>query len=422
LERVVITGVGVVSPIGYTFQDFMEGITARRKGIAAIRNFYADGAPSTFGNEIKPLGAQASRPHLKHPPFAPPMRGMRTGRPRSQETHVDKKFTFLERAIEELLQNNDTFCKYPPHHRMLNLGCGLDYFDLPGYVNNTNAEDNNWHEYSKNSYKTIQRLVAKYDIKGGFNVNVSACVASNHAIGLSFRILKRNKNRIIITGGVDSMLNPLHYMGFYKLGALSNWTGNPDDACRPFDKNRCGLVLGEGAAVLLLQNYEEAKPESILAEIVGYGSSMDAHTVTDPHPEGTFLAKAARDAICEAGITPDEIDCVHLHGTGTLKNALAEARTMKLIFGDRSSEIPVFSLKGQIGHLIAACGAVEMLGVIYSLQQQRVPPTVNFEEADPDVPLQVITGNPLEMDIRYVLKLNSAFGGQNAAFVMKNSR
>jgi 3-oxoacyl-(acyl-carrier-protein) synthase len=244
-------------------------------------------------------------------------------------------------------------------------------------------------------------------------------VASNHAIGLSFRILKQSKEKIIITGGVDSMLNPLHYMGFYKLGALSNWTGNPENACRPFDKNRCGLVLGEGAAVLLLQHYEEADPENILAEIVGYRSSMDAYTITDPQPDGTFLAKAAINAVSEAGITPNEIDCVHLHGTGTLKNALTEANAMKLIFGDRYPEIPVFSLKGQVGHLIAACGAMEMLGVIYSLQRQQVPPTINFEEPDPEVPLRVITEQSLDMKIKHILKLNSAFGGQNAAFVLK---
>jgi 3-oxoacyl-[acyl-carrier-protein] synthase II len=144
-------------------------------------------------------------------------------------------------------------------------------------------------------------------------------------------------------------------------------------------------------------------------------------TVTDPHPEGIFLARAAMSAIEEAGLHPDDIDCVHLHGTGTLKNAPAEANSMKHVFGDRSADVPVFSMKGQVGHLIAACGAMEMVGVIYSFQHQCMPPTVNFENIDPDVPVRVVTGEPLSMNITHVLKLNAAFGGQNCAFVLKRA-
>jgi 3-oxoacyl-[acyl-carrier-protein] synthase II len=141
--------------------------------------------------------------------------------------------------------------------------------------------------------------------------------------------------------------------------------------------------------------------------------------VTDPHPDGTFLAKAALNAIKQAGITPDEIDCVHAHETGTYRNALAETHALKIIFDERYTEIPVFSLKGQVGHLIGACGALEILGVIDSLLYQRVLPTVNFYDKDPEVPLNVITEKPLNMKINYILKLNAAFGGQNSALVFK---
>jgi 3-oxoacyl-(acyl-carrier-protein) synthase len=146
---------------------------------------------------------------------------------------------------------------------------------------------------------------------------------------------------------------------------------------------------------------------------------MDACSVTDPEPGGESLAKAALQSIEEAGIQPDAIDCVHLHGTGTPKNAPAESNAMKIVFREKFRDIPVFSLKGQTGHLIAACGALELLGVIYSLRFQKVPPTINFQEPDPSAPLRVITGKPLDREIRYVLKLNSAFGGQNSAFVVK---
>jgi 3-oxoacyl-[acyl-carrier-protein] synthase II len=397
MQRVVITGMGVVSPIGKDINEFMHGIATARQGISTIQNFNTEHFPSPFGAEVKINEVDSKL-----------------------GTAIDRKTVFLEKALAELLSSfPNALHHYPPSNRLLNLGSGLDYFDLPGYVDSEDRKAGNWHDYSKNSYKAIERIALKYDIQGGINVNVSACVASNHAIGLSFRIQKQCPHKIIITGGMDSMLNPLHYMGFYKLGALSNWTGDPASACRPFDKNRSGLVLGEGAAVLLLQNEAEAEPEKILAEIVGYSASMDAYMVTDPQPDGTLLAKAAVNAIHEANITPDEIDCVHLHGTGTPKNDPAEAHAMKLIFGDRYKEIPVFALKGQVGHLIGACGAMEMLGVIYSLQTQQVPPTVNFVDADPDIPLRVVVGKPLEMNIRYILKLNAAFGGQNSALVVK---
>jgi 3-oxoacyl-[acyl-carrier-protein] synthase II len=208
-------------------------------------------------------------------------------------------------------------------------------------------------------------------------------------------------------------------MGFYKLGALSQWEGDPSKSCRPFDKNRSGLVLGEGGVAYLLERAEDADRNSIMAEITGYSSTMDSFKVTDPDPEGRSLARAALDAIDEARVTPDDIDSVHLHGTGTIKNDLAETKAMELIFKERYTEVPSFSFKGQIGHLIGACGAVEILGAIYSLKNQVVPPTINFEQRDPEAPLNIIKEKPLEMTIKNILKLNAGFGGQNTALVIK---
>jgi len=393
--RVVITGLGLVSPIGNGVQAFMAGVAAGKQGIGLIRHFSAQPFPSQLAAEVHLLGETPAG------------------------SEVDRKAVFLEQALAELLTAHEKFWRYSPSQRLLIVGSGLDYFDLPGYINSAQRSRQQWHSFSKNSRQAVLKLAAKYDIQGGVHVQVAACVASNHALGLAFRVLQTTSHKIIIAGGADSMINPLHYMGFYKLGALSNWTGSPAEACRPFDKNRGGLVLGEGAAVFALQAMTEAEPQNILAEIVGYSSTMDAYTVTDPHPEGIFLAKAAQQALTGAGITAHDIDCVHLHGTGTPKNDVAEAKAMKLIFGERFSTIPVFSLKGQVGHLIGACGAIELAAVIYSLQTQSVPVTVNFTEADPDIPLRVVVGKPLTTEIRYLLKLNAAFGGQNAAMVLK---
>jgi 3-oxoacyl-[acyl-carrier-protein] synthase II len=208
-------------------------------------------------------------------------------------------------------------------------------------------------------------------------------------------------------------------MGFFSLGALSSWTGDPAGACRPFDRDRCGLVIGEGAAAFLLESEDHAEKDSILAEFAGYGSTMDAFMVTDPEPQGRQLAQAALAAIRDAAITPDDIDTVDMHGTGTVKNALAEARALEIVFPKRFREVPVFALKGQIGHLIGACGAMEVLGVIDTLKHQRVLPSVNCDEPDPDIPLRIVRGEPLPMKIHHILKLNAAFGGQNTAMVFR---
>lgn len=390
--RVVITGAGVVSPVGCGLQNVFTALEKGAAGSGYIRNFDADAYPSRLGAEVKENGKVTVFP-----------------------SNVDRKEIFLSKVLEQI-SDEVSFQSVKPEERLLHLGAGIDYFDLPGYVEGGGV----WQSYSRNTLTMARELAGSFAIGGEVTVNVTACVASSQAMGLSFRRLRQMKpGALAICGGVDSMLNPLHYMGFHKLGALSDWNGDPAQACRPFDRNRRGLVLGEGAALFTLQHEAAADPESILAEIAGYASTMDAYMVTDPDPNGSALARAAMNALIDAGICPDDIDCVHLHGTGTLKNELAEAAAMRLVFPKRFRDIPVFSMKGQVGHLIAGCGAMEMVGVIYSLQTQSVPPTANFSESDPDVSLRVITGEPLKMEIRNILKLNAAFGGQNTALVVK---
>jgi len=392
MTRIAITGMGGIAAIGNTSQEIMQGISSGRRGINHIQGFDSRYFPLTAAAEVAGIN------------LAP---------------GVEKKRILLGKAIQDLLTNNSVFHQYRPEDRIFNLGSGVDYLDLPGYIADENGR--NWSEHIKNSYDVAQDFAVQYALMGGVHVNVSACVASNQAIGLGYRLLKQTPGKLVIAGGVDSMVDPLGYIGFYKLGALTTWEGDIAGSCRPFDRQRCGVVLGEGATLFQLQSMAEADPDRVLAEIVGYGTSMDAYLITDPLPTGAGLAQAARAAIEDAGLTPADIDCVHLHGTGTPKNGMAESNTMRLIFGGRFSDVPVFGFKGQIGHLIGACGAVEILGVLYSLLQQQVPVTINYEEPDPDVPLRVITREPLKTDIRYVLKLNAAFGGQNSALVFKRA-
>lgn len=396
MNRVFITGIGVNSPIGCTLDEAFQSITNGYKAISTIESFNTSHYPTTYGAEVK-----------EHKQVV------------KTTSEVDRKGLFIENSMRQLVESNDFLTRYLPQDLMINIGAGIDYFDLESYVNSGDYLHNNWQNHCSRAIDVVKNMAKKYQIEGGDMVNVSACVASTQAIGNSFRILQRNGDKAIVTGGFDSMLSHLHYMGFYKLGALSSFEGEAENACKPFDKKRCGLVIGEGGISLLLETEKNARKEDVLAEIIGYSSSLDAFQVTDPEPNGLMLAKAAREAIAEAGISPDQIDCVHMHETGTIKNAMAESKALELIFGERFKQIPVYSMKGQFGHLIGACGAMEFLGVIYSLVNQKVPPTVNFETPDPEVPLNVVRGEMLDLKINYILKINAAFGGQNTALVIK---
>ena len=393
MTRVFITGAGVVSPLGTGLQEFYQGLHASARGVDRITCFDTEWFPSALGGEAREGGAVCQSDHT-----------------------VDRKAVFIRKAMAELCRRGE-IGRYAPQDRILHLGAGIDYFDFPGYVLHRSERD--WNSFSLRAHRIAETLADEFGIQGGHFVNVSACVASTQAMGLSLRMLRSTPGKAVITGGFDSMLSHLHYMGFYSLGALSDWNGEPSGACRPFDKNRRGLVIGEGAIAYLLEGEERADPDRILCEAAGYGSTMDAYMVTDPEPRGTRLAEAALVAIHDAGITPDDIDTVDMHGTGTIKNAIAEAKALELIFPKRFREIPVFALKGQIGHLIGACGTMEILGVIDTLKYQRVLPSVNCDGPDPELPLRIVRGEPLPMKINHVLKINAAFGGQNTAMVFR---
>jgi 3-oxoacyl-[acyl-carrier-protein] synthase II len=396
MNRVIISSMGVVSPIGTGKEEFYAGMDSKTSGTGAISCFNTDFFPVSIGAEAR-----------------------KSGKVILSEKNNDRRMVFNEIAFQELFSYRG-LDGYEFNERMLIAGCSLDHFRIEEYAQSSDAKTHDWQGYSDNSYAMFEHYARKFSITGGTIVNVSACVASSQAIGLGFRILSGGGKKAIIAGGVDSMLNPLHYMGFYKLGALSDWKGDPKKACRPFDRDRRGVVLGEGAAYYLLENAAYARGARPLAEITGYASTIDGYLITDPDPNGAHLAKAAMEAIEQSGISPDRIDCVHAHGTGTLKNDSAECSAMKLIFGNRYNRIPVFSLKAQVGHLIGACGAIELAAVIYSLEKQTVPATVNFETPDPAIDLKVLR-NPLQKPINYILKLNAAFGGQNTALVLKKA-
>ena len=394
---VVITGIGVKSPLGCTVREAMENIGKGTRCVADIENLDTKGFSQTAAGEIRSNGKVVKT-----------------------EPWTDRKAKFLEEAISDLFTESTQTSGYTPEDIALNIGSGVDYVDVETLYKKRQFENPPGEEVPAHykSVELINQIAAKYNIKGGVNIFTAACAASSQAIGTSYRMIKKGYRRAAITGGSDSMINYVNYIGFQHLGAMASGFEAPY-ACKPFDKNRNGTILGEGAIVLFLENESKAAKKDILAQIVGYGTTMDAYAVTDPDPEATSLANAIEKALEDAGITPDMIDCVHLHGTATPKNAPSEYKALKQVFGSKTESLPVYSLKGQTGHLIGSCGALEMLSAIYSLQHQVVLPTVNFQEQDPEAPLYVIKDKPLEIKIDYLLKLNSSFGGENTALVLK---
>lgn len=396
---VVITSIKVRSPLGCTLEECMNNIELGKRCISNIENFNTAGFQTTAAGEIRCNGKVVTT-----------------------EPNIDRKNFFLDQITTELRNSTSFDKKYNPTEIAMNIGSGLDYVDIENlYKKREFTYPKTAHLPSHyKSNKQITEIATKNNIKGGCNVFVAACAASTQAIGLSYKMVKSRIREAVITGGADSMVNQINYLGFYHLGAMATAKeGEAPYICKPFDKNRSGTILGEGAIVMLLENSKNAKKENIIAQIAGYASTMDAYAVTDPDPSAKSLARAISNALKSASITPEMIDCVHLHGTGTYKNAPAEYNALAQIFKERVKELPVYSLKGQIGHMIGSCGAMEMLGVIYSIQNQVVLPTINFSEQDPEAPLYVIKEKPLHIPINYILKLNSSFGGENSALIIK---
>ncbi len=250
---------------------------------------------------------------------------------------------------------------------------------------------------------------------------LTACAASTQAIGEATEILRRGDAQVMIGGGAHSMIHPFGVTGFNRLTALSTANNNPPAASRPFDAQRGGFVLGEGAGMVILETLDHAtqRGAKILAEVVGYGSTADAYRITDQDPNGLGAVVAMREALRDAGLTPADIDYVNAHGTGTRENDGNETGAIKTVFGEHARSCPVSSIKSMMGHLIAAAGAVEMICCVLAIRDNIVPPTMNLDHHDPECDLDYVPNQARKMKVDVALSNSFGFGGQNDSIIVK---
>jgi 3-oxoacyl-[acyl-carrier-protein] synthase II len=260
-----------------------------------------------------------------------------------------------------------------------------------------------------------------HNAQGPNNTVVTACAAGTQAVGEGFRLIARGDAELVLAGGADSRLDPLLLLAYSALGAISPAQRPPEEVSRPFDGQRDGFVLGEGAGVLMLEELERAKRRraTVYAEVLGLGSSFDAYAVTRPDPDAGGAARAIRWALNEARTDPADVDYINAHGTSTRLNDLMETMAVKRVFGEGAKALPLSSIKSMVGHLIGAAGAVEAVALSLTLSEGVLPPTINHTKPDPDCDLDYVPNQAREMPVRTAVSTSFGFGGQNAALVMQ---
>ena len=261
----------------------------------------------------------------------------------------------------------------------------------------------------------------RFGLKGPNSATCTACSTGAHAVGDSFKIIQRGDADAMLCGGAEAAITPMGVGGFAAMRALSTRNDDPQHASRPFDADRDGFVIGEGAGVLLLEELERARGRGakIYAELVGYGMSSDAFHITQPSENGDGAVRVMTNAIKDAGVQPQDVDYINAHGTSTFYNDKLETMAIRKVFGDSANSIPVSSTKSMMGHLLGAAGGVEAGIIALALQDQIVPPTANYEKPDPDCDLDYVPNGARRMPMRYALSNSFGFGGTNAALLMK---
>ena len=399
-RRVGITGMGVVCPIGLSVDTFAHNLRRGLSGIRKVSLFDASTLPSYIAGEV----------------------------PWTEPIARDRKQIFALEAARQAMAQAELCGNVPTGAGTLSLGIGLELFSLEDMAE---VHAGRWPASESVAdrltfLQTPSDLCAhsishRYGLIGPPRVHVSACAAGTDAVGAGFRLVAGGRCDWALAGGTDSMINPLGIGGFCKLSALSRRNEEPAAASRPFDRGRDGFVLGEGAAMLVLETLESARDRGaeVLAEVCGYGNSFDALGISEPHPEGRGAVQAMERALTDARLRPEQVDVINAHGTGTPKNDPVETLAIKRVFGEHARHMPVCATKSMIGHLISAAGAVEAVAAVIGLRGGWVHPTINLEHPDSACDLDYVPRTSRDCSASIIMSNSFAFGGQNASVIFR---
>ncbi len=410
MRRVVITGLGAVTPIGTGVQKFWENLIAGVSGVDIIKRF----DPIEAGLTVH-IAAEVKD-------FEP-------------ERYFDKKeaqkvsdfIKFAVAASEEAIKDSGLLeSKYDPYRVGVIIGTGI------GGLRDIEEQQKVLMEKGPRRVSPFfipygisnmaSGLVAiRFGFKGPNYCVVSACATGNHAIGDAMRLIQRGDIDVAIAGGCESAITPLGVAGFASMRALSTRNDEPQKASRPFDADRDGFVMGEGAGILVLEEYEHAKARGakIYAELVGYGATDDAYHITAPCADGEGAYMCMKLALEDAGIRPEEVDYINAHGTSTPLNDKSETLAIKRLFGEHAYRLKISSNKSMIGHLLGAAGAVEAVATVKTIETGIIPPTINLENPDPECDLDYVPNKAINYPVRYALSNSFGFGGTNACLIFK---
>lgn len=406
-RRVVVTGLGVISPIGNGIEEFWNGILENRVGIDKITRFDTTDYKAKLAAEVKNFDAKEY---------------MDAKAAKRMELFCQYGVAAAKEAFSSAELNME---KEDPYRVGISVGCGVgslqaverEYERLlekgPGRVNPllvpmmiTNIAAGN--------------ISIQLGIKGKSLNIVTACATGTHSIGEAFRSIQYQDADVMLAGGCEAAISKIGIAGFAALNALSTST-DPKRASIPFDKERNGFIMGEGAGVVVLEELEHAKKRNakILAEVVGYGATSDAYHITSPSEDGSGAAKAMELAMEEAGVTPEEVVYINAHGTSTQLNDSFETKAIKSAFKEAASKVKISSTKSMIGHLLGGAGAVEFITCVKSIEESYIHPTVGYQVLDEECDLDYVTNGAIHMEIPYAISNSLGFGGHNASILIK---
>ncbi|MCX5917855.1 MAG: beta-ketoacyl-ACP synthase II [Deltaproteobacteria bacterium] len=407
-RRVVVTGLGMVSPLGTGVEKSWQALLQGKSGVGKITKFDPTGFDTQIAAEVKD--------------FVP-------------ENFIDKKEMkrmdiFIQYAVAAaVMAVEDAQLKITPadaHRVGVVVGAGLGGLTTIEAFHKTLME----RGPGRISPFFIPMLIVneapgqismRFGAKGPNASVVTACATGNHNIGDAWRMIQRGDADAIIAGGVEATITPLAVSGFNAMKALSTRNGEPEKASRPFDKNRDGFVMGEGSGIIILEELTRAldRGAKIYAEIVGYGLTGDAYHITAPSPDGEGAARCMQMALRSGGIAPEEVDYINAHGTSTYYNDIYETIAIKTVFKEHAQKVPISSTKSMTGHLLGGAGGVEAIFTILTLCQGIIPPTINYETPDPDCNLDYVPNVARKADVRLALTNSFGFGGTNAVLAFK---